>query len=437
MEAKIKLLQAAWEQKDFDLARSLTDSMRDTLIQTQHEQQPPPQSLIDAKDFVSIDSLNTNWQQWAKGWKYLKSFTLQEPIGIARKKEPVELALSFPSEQVGSLARELRIAKLSDGKLIEVPCQVFSEVLRGNQRHCKALILADSTPKQKQTYFVLYGNPDAELPEYPSDLTTQGQGYGLDISNAYFTASLSRQTGQLERLKLRREHGLDLYAGGEGHGEPPGIDWAHDYVDEGGFQKMRISLWEQCPDYEVIQGSLCTIVRRWGFPHSPVHPLFTPSRLHVNVEYRFYASQPWFHKIGSMTAVQEFSAEALRDDEWVFSGQSFTDRLWMTSDGKLRIGEVDVDQQEKIWGVGFFNQQSKDSFMALFLDHSSEGIPELKHTGAPIMYYRWHGHVWSRYPLPIKRVPAGAVLRQKMPMYPFLSQAARVRKRLKRSAKLW
>lgn len=51
--------------------------------------------------------------------------------------------------------------------------------------------------------------------------------------------------------------------------------------------------------------------------------------------------------------------------------------------------------------------------MALFLDHSSEGIPELKHTGAPIMYYRWHGHVWSRYPLPIKRVPAGAILRQK------------------------
>lgn len=29
------------------------------------------------------------------------------------------------------------------------------------------------------------------------------------------------------------------------------------------------------------------------------------------------------------------------------------------------------------------------------------------------MYYRWHGHVWSRYPLPVKNVPAGAVLHQK------------------------
>jgi metal-sulfur cluster biosynthetic enzyme len=29
------------------------------------------------------------------------------------------------------------------------------------------------------------------------------------------------------------------------------------------------------------------------------------------------------------------------------------------------------------------------------------------------MFYRWHGHVWSRYPLPGKEVPAGAVLHQK------------------------
>jgi metal-sulfur cluster biosynthetic enzyme len=413
MEIKLNLLQAAWESQDFDLARSLTDSMRDSLIQSQHEQQPPPRTLIDANEFGRIDSLDVELQKWAVGWKYFKCFALQEPIGIARRKEPIEFALSFVSLQVDGLARELRIATIQDGKLIEVPCQVFSELRRGNLRHCKVLMMVDSEPRQKRVYFVLYGNADAELPEYPSDLTTQGQGYGLEISNAHYTASLSKQTGQLERLKLRREHGLELFAGGEGHGEPPGIDWAHDYVDEGGFQKMRISLWDRCPDYEVIRGPLCTIVRRWGFPHSPVHPVFTPSRLHVKVEYRFYASQPWFHKIGSMKAIQEFSAEALRDDEWVFSGQSFTDKLWMTSDGKLRIGEVEAAQQENLWGVGFFHKESKDSFMALFLEHSSEGLPELKHTGAPIMYYRWHGHVWSRYPLPLKRVPAGAVLRQK------------------------
>ena len=116
------------------------------------------------------------------------------------------------------------------------------------------------------------------------------------------------------------------------------------------------------------------------------YPVFTPSRLHVHVEYRFYSGLPWFHKIGSMKAVQDFSAQALRDDEWVFTGQSFTDKLWMSADGKLQTGDVPANRSEAIWGVGFFNKQSRDSFMALFLKHESKGIPELKHTGAPELF---------------------------------------------------
>ena len=51
--------------------------------------------------------------------------------------------------------------------------------------------------------------------------------------------------------------------------------------------------------------------------------------------------------------------------------------------------------------------------VALFLEHRAEGLPSLKHSAAPMMFYRWHGHVWIRYPLPGKDVPAGAVLHQK------------------------
>ncbi|MCA9151517.1 MAG: hypothetical protein KDA92_19525, partial [Planctomycetales bacterium] len=294
-----------------------------------------------------------------------------------------------------------------------VASQVLSEVRRGSHRECRLLWLADCDARSTSTYFIFYGNPNAELPEYPSDLATTGEGFDLDISNAHFKAKLSRQTGQLERLTLRREHGLELFSGGEGHGEPPGIDWAHDYVDEGGFQKLRISLWESCPDYEVVRGPLCTVVRRWGFPVSPIHPVFSPARMHIDVEYRFYSGLPWFEKRSTMKAIQSFRAEALRDDEWVFSGQSFTDQLWIDRDGHAHTGNVSADQQEQLWGVGFFNRQSGDAIAALFLDHSADGLPELKHTGAPLLYYRWHGHVWSRYPLPVKDIPKNAVLRQK------------------------
>ncbi len=412
-EEKLKLLEAAWQRKDFRLARALAHSLRSTAIQAQAEEEGPGTPLVDATRYQTLDTLPTPWRNWAKGWNYYKTLTLEETIGHERQWEPVEVLLSFPIEQVTFLTREVRVARVNDGALKEVPCQVFDEVRRGNGRFCRLLFMADALAGQKQIFLVLYGNPNAELPAYPTELMTTGEGFGLDIENQFYKASLSRQMGQLERLTLKREHGLELFSGGEGHGEPPGIDWAHDYVASGSFQKLRITYWDTCPDYEVVRGPLCTIVRRWGFPYSPVHPVFSPSRLNIDVEYRFYAGLPWFHKIGRMEAVKDFEAEAMRDDEWVFSGQSFTDSVWMGPDGKLHTGEVDPEHQDKLWGVGFFNKESKDSFLALFLEHKAEGLPELKHSGAPTMSYRWHGQLWSRYPLPGKHVPAGAVLHEK------------------------
>ncbi len=412
-EEKLKLLEAAWQRKDFRLARALTHSLRSTAIQAQAEEEGGGTPLVAAGRYETVDALPSPWRNWAKGWKYYKTLTLNEVIGQERQAEPVEVLLSFPSEQVTSLSREVRVARVNDGALKEVPCQVFDEVRRGKERLCKVLFMADTPARQQQTFLVFYGNPDAELTAYPTDLVATGEGFGLDIENAFFKASLSRQMGQLERLALKREHGLELFSGGEGHGEPPGIDWAHDYVASGSFQKLRITLWDTCPDYEVVRGALCTIVRRWGFPYSPVHPIFSPSRLNIEVEYRFYTGLPWFHKLGRMQAVKDFEAEALRDDEWVFSGHSFKDSVWMGADGKLRTGEVDAEHQDNLWGVGFFNIQSKDSFIALFLEHKAEGLPALKHSGAPTMSYRWHGQLWSRYPLPGRHVPAGAVLHEK------------------------
>ena len=80
------------------------------------------------------------------------------------------------------------------------------------------LFMAGGTMHQRQTYLVFFGNPDAELPAYPTDLETRGEGFGLDIENDFYKASLSRQMGQLERMSIKRDHGLELFAGGEGHG---------------------------------------------------------------------------------------------------------------------------------------------------------------------------------------------------------------------------
>lgn len=412
-EEKLRLLEAAWRRKDFRLARALTHSLRSTAMQAQVEEENPGTPMLPVTQIELVDALPDSWKEWARGWKFCRALHLDETLGVERPPEPVEVLLSVPAEHATSLAREIRVARVKEGALTEVPCQVYGEVRRGNARLAKVLFMASGAAHERQTYLILHGNPDAELPAYETDLQTRGEGFALEIENEHFRASLSRQMGQLERLTIKREHGLELFAGGEGHGEPPGIDWAHDYAAAGHFQKLRITLWETCPDYEVVRGPLATIVRRWGFPHSPVHPVFSPSRLHVDVEYRFYAGLPWFHKSGTMQAIEDFEASALRDDEWVFSGQSFTDIVWMGADGKLRTGAVEPAQHDSLWAVGFANPQSQDSFVALFLEHRAEGLPELKHSGSPTLFYRWHGQVWSRYPLPVKQVPAGATLHQK------------------------
>jgi metal-sulfur cluster biosynthetic enzyme len=414
-EQKLDLLKAASERRDFRLARALVESLKSTLVFAQQEEESLGAPLLRADVFARVAELPPPWQEWARGWLYYKVLALDETAALARAGEPIELVAAFRVDQTESLAREIRVARIDSakGELREVPCQVSSEIRRGAERMCRLVLLADSPAHGRTTYLVLYGNPNAELTAYPTDLQVSGEGYGLDIENDYFRASLSRQMGQLERLTLKREHGLELFAGGEGHGEPPGIDWAHDYVTANNFQKMRITNWARCSDYEVVRGPLCTTVRRWGFPHSPIHPVFSPSRIHIFVEYQFYAGTPYFVKQGRMEVIKDLDITYLRDDEWVFSGYSFTDTLWMGPDGKLREGPVDAAQQENLWAVGFFHRVSRDAFIGLFLEHEAENMPPLKHTGAPILSYRWHGPVWSRALYQNASLRAGGVLKQR------------------------
>lgn len=415
LEEKSRLLESAWRQRNFRLARALTESIRDTLIFAEQQEANAGTPAIPAGTFGPVTGLPEPWRLWAKGWAYFKVFALDETVAQPRTGEPVDAIFSFRADQAEWLYREVRLARLDPGtgQLAEVPCQVSEERFHGAERTCRLTFLADSPAHARSTYLVFYGNPDAELTHYATDLKVSGEGVGLDIENDHYRASLSRQMGQLERITLKRDHGLELFAGGEGHGEPPGIDWAHDYVSAGNFQKLRVTNWAAPPEYEVLRGPVCVTVRRWGFPHSTIHPVFAPSRIHMFVEYRFFAGAQYFAKEGYLEVIKDLDITYLRDDEWVFSGYSFTDPVWMGPDGKLRTGAVDPAVRDNIWATGFFNRLTRDAFIALFLEHEASGMPPLKHAGAPQMHYFPHGHVWSRAIYQNSSLRAGGVLRQK------------------------
>ena len=435
-EEKLNLLQKAWDRKDYRIVNSISNSIRISGIQAQVDQANFLTHDSSKSHFVEVSTLPESIKNWAKGWKYCKVITLEKTAKTKRKVSPdaeflgypvnhmpdpqfksqeaVDLLLAFPAIQIKSLQREIRVAKLINNRLSEVPSQVYEELRRGDEWYCHLTFLAESSLPGQQSYLIFYGNPNAELPDYVSDMEVTGDGYALDIENVFFKAKLSRQTGQIESMFYKRLRGLELYSGGEGHGEPPGIDWSHDYVAQGHFQKFRTTLWDECPDYEIIRGPICTIVRRWGFPYSPLHPLFSPSRINMYVEYRFYSGLPYFIKSSKFTTLKELVIDNLRDDEWVLTGQAFTHSLWIGQDGKVHLGAVEPGEKNNLWGVGLYDKENTDAFIGIFLEHRAEGLASINHSGAPILNNKWHGQLWSRHVLGTNtKLASGTTFHQK------------------------
>ncbi|MFK5921901.1 MAG: iron-sulfur cluster assembly protein [Verrucomicrobiota bacterium] len=409
---KISLLETAYKNDRQDLAMSLAASIKDTLSferQSKRRSRLPVHAGVD--EIGRVADLPPAWAAWAEGWSHYHSITLFETVGAKREREPAHLRLTIAVEQMNNPRREIRVARVING-LEEIPSQVLEHVRNETEHYVELAILADVDMHDSSSYLIFYGNANAELPNYITDLEVRGEGYGLEIENQYFQATLSEQMGQLVRMTYKREHGLELYAGGKGHGEPPTIDWAHDYVDEGHFQKIRMRNWAECPNWQVQRGPVCVRVRRWGFPHGPVHPLFTPSRIHMDQTYTFYAGLPHFFKEGEIEAIKDVKISAMRDDEWVFSGYSFDEILWIDKQGKVHEGKVPADQTKDLWGVGFFHSKSRDLLVALRLEHEADNFPGIQHGGTPTLHYHGHGQIWARYPANEADLKAGTVFRQ-------------------------
>lgn len=412
---KLDLLRAAYGRGDHLLALSLLDSMKDSVTLERQLQAPADAPVVEASDSEPVAGLPPAWATWAHGWRHCQQICLHEPAGIDRHDEPIDLCLAFAEDHVTDLGRELRVARVNEhGALVEVISQVYGDMCTAGQWRCHVVFQATVAAHSEAHYLVFFGNPWAERPCYETDLQTRGEGYGLDVENEHYVAHLSRQTGQLERLRYKGVHGLELSGTGDGHGEPPHIDWAHDYHADGAFQKFRVTNWAQCPNYEVIRGPLCVQLRRWGFPHGAAHPLFTPSRMHMDLRYTFYAGQPWFVKDSRMQAAKDFQINYLRDDEWLFKDAPFTQTVWMDRHGVLHEGDVETGHEHDLWGVGFFHERSRASFIALFLDHSADNFDGMCHSGSPTLSYEYGGQLWSRWAAKDQpTLSAGAVLKQR------------------------
>jgi hypothetical protein len=114
-EEKLRLLEAAYKRKDYRLALSIGDSLRQSLTLEQQQQASIGNPILTADASIPVSDLPQPWREWARGWSYAKILALDETVSLQRSGEPVEFVAAFRQDQASSLAREVRVARIVDG----------------------------------------------------------------------------------------------------------------------------------------------------------------------------------------------------------------------------------------------------------------------------------------------------------------------------------
>ena len=352
--------------------------------------------------------------KWWGGWRFCKRFVVEERDGLPRRGEPVYLNCAFAGNQIRAMAKEIRLVEECSGE--EIPCQVYAQKPDADPKSCSIVFLASVAAAERKTYLVFYGNfsPACWRPIYLSDLEVHGEEYALEIENSYYRARLSPVMGHLRNLKLKKwgKTMLDWYEEptpinltdasndpkGEldiaWHGEHNCIHWTPDFSNQ---LRFRMTNWPEPPNYEVVKGPICTIVRRWGYPVTPIYPALPQSAVSIEVTYVFYSGLPYFTMATRLDVEQEVDIEVVRFDQWLFDN-AFTHALSMVEGGDVEISE------EAFWFaqsnpalLGFVNEHLKDAFASLRLAFDARGFPGAFHPQDTGVWMRSFGQkIWNR-----------------------------------------
>jgi metal-sulfur cluster biosynthetic enzyme len=352
--------------------------------------------------------------KWWGGWRFCKRFKLEERDGLPRRGEPIYIDCAFAADQIRDMAKEIRLVEEGSGE--EIPCQVYAQKKNDSTKSCTIVFLAAVNAAEYKTYLVLYGNssPACWKPIYQTDLEVRGEEYALEIENSYYKARLSPVMGHLRNLEFKRwgKTMLDWYAEptpinltdasndpkGEldiaWHGEHNCIHWTPDFSNQ---LRFRMTNWPEPPNYEVVRGPICTIVRRWGYPVTPIHPALPQTAVSIEVTYVFYSGLPYFTMESRLDVEKEVDIEVVRYDQWLFDN-AFTHALYMLEGEDVEISAEGMHFKESNPALlGFFNEHLKDAFASLRLSFDGRGFPNAYHPKDTGIWMRSFGQkIWNR-----------------------------------------
>jgi hypothetical protein len=326
---------------------------------------------------------------WDSGWKNYLSLLVAEENGVERINFPIHATIGLLASYLHSPdnIRVVKAEKQGDDVLYtEIPSQVYDVVNWADQKilaieekdgktgerivryhpttSLSLAFLANLKPNEKATYLVFYNNPDAQTPDYPSDLKVSGAGIGKTIENSFYLATLNKKSGVLYELvektsRTRLEHKLET--NGSIHWNPgiyaPPHAWYH------------TSDWENPPFSEVSGPIFYSIRIASSFPHYP--------NVLCSVTYYCYANSPYILVKTTIDISEDLFVKALRNGEVVFNKKVFTMANYKTVDGQVKVIDLSrtrmhpdhvISLRPDIPWVTFYDDKKGIAFANLYLD---------------------------------------------------------------------
>ncbi len=261
---------------------------------------------------------------------------ITEPAGIQRETEYIELSLQCDDSLITSTHKILAFDEASD---LIIPCQLF-DIRRSDGKSAfsvvfPVLIRAHETRTFQIRTFL------AGLEKENSDLTVEGEGTELIVSNSFYSADLTRSdeeepkshpSGQIRELLIKM--GFDqLLTNGEDR-----IHWAPNFKRPELEYYTTIAHWEN-PKINRCDAGLY-LVRTVRQDSAPAHP-----EILLTAVYKFYANVPYFRFYSSMEMKQDVWLELLRNDEMTMDSM-FTHLAFQRPDGE--VADVEIEKRHAL-----------------------------------------------------------------------------------------
>ena len=348
-------------------------------------------------------------------WEKYKSVVLSETAGVDRIAEPVEVLLPFYPDEVTDLKREIRVVAFDPNtkSVKEITSQVYDiqEYLIDDDMapdeegfptrdvpvwmptvSARVAFLADVPARSSRIFMVYYGNKNAMVKSYDSDLQMKGEAPGLQIENNNIQVALHPLSGHFDQLTLKAkpEHPLfhRLETNGAIHWNPeiyaPPVPWTH------------TSDWNPPENIQFNTGPVISFSDVWG-------PLRDIPEVDASVRYEFFAGKPYFISTTNLRINETVHVNALRNAEVVIKRELITHAAWYDAlrDKIMEYDVVnmpeltDVKMLDDVPWISFYNKETGIGFAGIQLNYTNIGLenrtrllnPFFYITGGPWIYW--------------------------------------------------